>query len=87
MTKKTNNYKDSGVNVQEGQDFINDIKDELNDLQNNFAIGSIGGFSGYIDPEKPPRGNNKITFCKSLSSISLIKSCRLEGVYPRDLCS
>ena len=48
MTKKTNNYKDSGVNVQEGQDFINDIKDELNDLQNNFAIGSIGGFSGYI---------------------------------------
>ena len=30
---KTNNYKDSGVNVQEGQDFINDIKDELNDLQ------------------------------------------------------
>ena len=52
MTKKTNNYKDSGVNVQEGQDFINDIKDELNDLQNNFAIGSIGGFSGYIDPPK-----------------------------------
>ena len=32
MTKKTNNYKDSGVNVQEGQDFINDIKDELNDF-------------------------------------------------------
>lgn len=52
MTKKTNNYKDSGVNVQEGQDFIDDIKDELNDLQNNFAIGSIGGFSGYIDPPK-----------------------------------
>ena len=45
---KTNNYKDSGVNVQEGQDFINDIKDELNDLQNNFAIGSIGGFSDIL---------------------------------------
>ena len=30
MTKKTNNYKDSGVNVQEGQDFINDIKQNEN---------------------------------------------------------
>ena len=52
MTKKTNNYKDSGVNVQEGQNFVEDIKKELKSTQNNFSIGSIGGFSGYVSPPK-----------------------------------
>lgn len=52
MTKKNNNYKDSGVNVQEGQNFISDIKNKLSSTSNKFSIGTIGGFSGYIDPPK-----------------------------------
>ena len=49
MTKDKNNYKDSGVNVPEGQEFIKDIKEIACKLSPRFSLGDIGGFSGYVE--------------------------------------
>ena len=49
MTKNKFNYKDSGVNIEEGQKFIDDIKNLSSASNNNYSLGSIGGFSGYVE--------------------------------------
>ena len=49
MTKNKFNYKDSGVNIEEGQKFIDDIKNLSSASDNNYSLGSIGGFSGYVE--------------------------------------
>ena len=49
MTKNKNNYKDSGVNIEEGQKFIDDIKDLTSNISPKYSLGRIGGFSGYVE--------------------------------------
>ena len=49
MTKNKNNYKDSGVDVDQGQKFVEDIKKLTSKSQHSFSLGGIGGFSGYIE--------------------------------------
>ena len=49
MTKNKNNYKDSGVDIDQGQKFIEDIKKLASKSQHSFSLGGIGGFSGYIE--------------------------------------
>ena len=49
MTKNKFNYKDSGVNIEEGQKFIDDIKNLSSSSTNLYSLGSIGGFSGYVE--------------------------------------
>ncbi len=49
MTKNKFNYKDSGVNIEEGQKFIDDIKNLSSASNNSYSLGSIGGFSGYVE--------------------------------------
>ena len=49
MKKNKFNYKDSGVNIEEGQKFIDDIKNLSSASNNNYSLGSIGGFSGYVE--------------------------------------
>ena len=49
MTKNKNNYKDSGVNIEEGQKFIDDIKDLTSNISPKYSLGHIGGFSGYVE--------------------------------------
>ena len=49
MTKNKFNYKDSGVNIEEGQKFIDDIKNLSSSSANLYSLGSIGGFSGYVE--------------------------------------
>ena len=49
MTKNKNNYKDSGVNISEGQEFVKDIKDITDKLSPSFSLGTIGSFSGYVE--------------------------------------
>lgn len=52
MNKGKINYKSSGVNIDEGQKFIEDIKSltKKKDLKN--ALSNIGSFSGYVKPPK-----------------------------------
>ena len=52
MNKGKINYKSSGVNIDEGQKFIEDIKSltKKRDLKN--ALSNIGSFSGYVKPPK-----------------------------------
>ena len=50
MTKKGHNYKDSGVNIEEGQSFVRDIQNSTSRTKHRYSMGSIGGFSGYIQP-------------------------------------
>ena len=49
MTKNKFNYKDSGVNIAEGQKFIDDIKNLSSSTNSLYSLGSIGGFSGYVE--------------------------------------
>ena len=50
MNKGKINYKSSGVNIDEGQKFIEDIKSltKKRDLKN--VLSNIGSFSGYVKP-------------------------------------
>ena len=52
MTKNKNNYKDSGVNIEEGQKFIDDIKNLSSKINPKYSLGHIGGFSGYVEIPK-----------------------------------
>ena len=54
MTKNKNKdkYKDAGVNIDEGQKFIDDIKNITSALNTKYSLSSIGGFSGYIEIPK-----------------------------------
>ena len=54
MTKNKNKdkYKDAGVNIDEGQKFIEDIKNLTSALNTKYSLNSIGGFSGYIEIPK-----------------------------------
>ena len=49
MTKNKNNYKDSGVDIHQGQKFVKDIKELTSKSLYSFSLSGIGGFSGYIE--------------------------------------
>ena len=54
MTKNKNKdkYKDSGVNIDEGQKFIDDIKNLTSAFNTKYSLNNIGGFSGYVEIPK-----------------------------------
>ena len=47
--KNINKYKDSGVNIDEGQKFVDDIKNLTLNLNPKYSLSNIGGFSGYVE--------------------------------------
>tara|TARA_B100000073_G_scaffold143312_2_gene117896 strand:+ start:3506 stop:4498 length:993 start_codon:yes stop_codon:yes gene_type:complete len=49
MVKNKNKYKDSGVDIEEGQNFIDDIKSLTKKPITSYSLGNIGSFSGYIE--------------------------------------
>ena len=49
MTKNKNKYKDTGVDIKEGQKFIDDLKDLTSKSISNYSLSDIGGFSGYVE--------------------------------------
>ena len=51
MNKGKINYKSSGVNIDEGQKFIEDIK-SLTKKGFKKCLSNIGSFSGYVKPPK-----------------------------------
>ena len=50
--KNKNKYKDSGVNIDEGQKFIDDIKILTSSANTKYSLSNIGGFSGYVEIPK-----------------------------------
>ena len=49
MTKNKNKYKDIGVDIDEGQKFIEDIKNLTKKPITSYSLSDIGGFSGYVE--------------------------------------
>ena len=62
MNKSRINYKSSGVNIDEGQKFIEDIKSLTKKRILKNALSNIGSFSGYVKPPKIQRPS----LCSSL---------------------
>ncbi len=48
MKKNKNNYKDTGVDIKEGQKFIEDIKNLTKAPITSYSLSNIGSFSGYV---------------------------------------
>ena len=41
MTKNKNNYKDSGVDIDQGQKFVEDIKKLTSKSKHSFSLGAV----------------------------------------------
>ena len=50
MTKKQVTYKDSGVNVEAGEELVNSIKDIVKETHNVSVLSNIGGFGALFQP-------------------------------------
>ena len=44
MTKKGHNYKDSGVNIEEGQSFVRDIQNSTSRTKHRYSMGILEDF-------------------------------------------
>lgn len=51
MTKKKYTYKDSGVDVDAGEDLVNSIKDVVKKTHNVSVLSNIGGFGALFKPD------------------------------------
>lgn len=51
MTKKQITYKDSGVDVEAGEELINSIKDIVKETHNVSVLSNIGGFGALFRPD------------------------------------
>lgn len=50
MTKKQITYKDSGVDVEAGEDLVDSIKDIVKETHNASVLSNIGGFGALFQP-------------------------------------
>lgn len=51
MTKKKYTYKESGVDVDAGEDLVNSIKDVVKETHNVSVLSNIGGFGALFKPD------------------------------------
>ncbi|NBC27886.1 MAG: phosphoribosylformylglycinamidine cyclo-ligase [Bacteroidetes bacterium] len=51
MTKKQVTYKDSGVDVEAGEQLVNSIKDVVKQTHNVSVLSNIGGFGALFQPD------------------------------------
>lgn len=51
MTKKQVTYKDSGVDVEAGEELVNSIKDVVKETHNVSVLSNIGGFGALFQPD------------------------------------
>lgn len=51
MTKKKYTYKDSGVDVDAGEELVNSIKDIVKETHNVSVLSNIGGFGALFKPD------------------------------------
>ena len=50
MKRNDNEYKKSGVDVEKGYETIKLIKPLIEETKTKGVLGSIGGFSGFFEP-------------------------------------
>ncbi|MDR9365184.1 MAG: phosphoribosylformylglycinamidine cyclo-ligase [Balneolaceae bacterium] len=51
MSDKKFTYKDSGVDIQAGEDLVNSIKDIVKETHNTNVVSNIGGFGGLFSAD------------------------------------
>ena len=51
MTKKQITYKDSGVDVEAGEELVNSIKEVVKETHNVSVLSNIGGFGALFQPD------------------------------------
>ena len=51
MSKKSYTYKDSGVDIEAGEQMVEAIKGVVRDTHNASVLGDIGGFGGFFKPD------------------------------------
>lgn len=51
MSDKKFTYKDSGVDIQAGEDLVNSIKDVVKETHNTNVLSNIGGFGGLFSAD------------------------------------
>lgn len=51
MSEKKITYKDSGVDIQAGEDLVNSIKDVVKETHNANVVSNIGGFGGLFSAD------------------------------------
>jgi len=51
LTKKQITYKDSGVDVEAGEELVNSIKDVVKETHNVSVLSNIGGFGALFQPD------------------------------------
>jgi len=51
MSKKRFTYKDSGVDIQAGEELVNSIKEVVKETHSPAVLSNIGGFGGFFKPD------------------------------------
>lgn len=51
MSKKSYTYKDSGVDIEAGEELVNSIKDVVKETHNANVVSNIGGFGGLFSAD------------------------------------
>lgn len=51
MTKKSFTYKESGVDIQAGEELVNSIKGIVKETHSPAVLSNIGGFGGFFKPD------------------------------------
>jgi len=51
MPKKHFTYKDSGVDIQAGEELVNSIKEVVKETHSPAVLSNIGGFGGFFKPD------------------------------------
>lgn len=67
MTKKSFTYKDSGVDIQAGEELVNSIKGIVKETHSPAVLSNIGGFGGFFKPDLG--AFNKPVFVSSVDGV------------------
>lgn len=67
MSKKKFTYKDSGVDIEAGEEMVESIKDVVQQTHSDAVLSNIGGFGGFFKPDL--QGYNEPVFVSSVDGV------------------
>ncbi len=79
MSEKQITYKDSGVDIQAGEDLVNSIKDIVKETHNANVLSNIGGFGGLFSADFSSMKNPVLVSSVDGVGTKLIVAFRMEA--------
>ncbi len=67
MSKKKFTYKDSGVDIEAGEEMVDSIKDVVKETHSDAVLANIGGFGGFFKPDL--QGYDEPVFVSSVDGV------------------